>query len=111
MTLPPDSAAAVADPAGSEPRWRVPAGQRFVFEDFDDGIVMFDALVGSTHLVSATAAEALAIVEETPDLTADAIYRRLLARAGMTEAALPFAAVRELLWQLENLDLLAARTR
>ena len=89
-------------------RWRVPPGQRFVFEDFDDGIVMFDALVGSTHLVSVTAAETLAIVDATPGLTADAIYRKLLERTGVSEAALPFGAVRELLWQLENLALVSA---
>ena len=34
----------------SEIVWRLPAGQRLLFEDFDDGIVMFDALVGATHL-------------------------------------------------------------
>ena len=108
----PLSAGASDDAIGVESalRWRVPAGQRFIFEDFDDGIVMFDALVGSTHLVSVTAAETLAIVEATPGLTAGAIYRRLLERTGVAEAALPFDAVRELLWQLENLDLLAADT-
>ena len=89
-------------------RWHVPADQRLVFEDFDDGIVMYDALVGSTHLVSVTAAETLAIIETSPGLTADAIYRRLLARVEATEAALPFESIRELLWQLENLNLVAA---
>ena len=88
--------------------WRLPAGQRLLFEDFDDGIVMFDALVGSTHLVSVTAAETLAIVNEAPGLTAPVIYRRLLERTAVEEAALPFAALRELLWQLENLNLVTA---
>ena len=89
-------------------RWRLPHGQRLLFEDLDDGIVMFDALVGSTHLLSVTAAETLGIVVEDPGLTAPEIHRRLLARTALDESALPFAALDELLWQLENLNLLAA---
>lgn len=89
-------------------RWRVPPGQRFVFEDFDDGIVLFDALVGSTHVVSVTAAETLALIAESPQLTAPEIHRRLLERTGVAEDALPFAAIHELLWQLEHLELVAA---
>ena len=91
----------------SAPRWRVPPGQRFVFEDFDDGIVMFDALVGSTHLVNVTAAEALAIVEEAPGLTAAEIHERLLARLELRADALPRPAVDELLGRLAALDLVA----
>ena len=106
-----DGSDAEATGAESALRWRIPPGQRLVFEDFDDGIVMFDALVGSTHLVSVTAAETLAVIEAEPGLTAGAVYERLLARIEATEAALPFAAVRELLWQLENLNLVAATTR
>jgi PqqD family protein of HPr-rel-A system len=94
--------------AGAALRWRLPPGQRLLFEDFDDGILMFDALVGSTHLLSATSAEALALVVDTPGLTGPEIHRRLLDRLALDEAALPFAAVDELLWQLENLNLLAA---
>ena len=103
-----DGSDAEATGAESALRWRIPPGQRLVFEDFDDGIVMFDALVGSTHLVSVTAAETLAIIEATPGLTAAAIYRELLDRVEATEAALPFESIRELLWQLENLNLVAA---
>ena len=95
------------DSALDAPRWRIPDGQRFVFAEFEDGIVMFDARVGSTHLVNATAAEALAIVRQTPGLTAEAIHRMLLARMGLDEAALPRDALTELLWQLENLGLVA----
>ena len=98
MVPPPESAA----------RWRLPQGQRLLFEDLDDGIVMFDALVGSTHLLSVTAAETLGIVVETPGLTAPEIHRRLLARTAIDDSALPFAALDELLWQLENLNLIAA---
>lgn len=92
-------------------RWRIPNGQRLLYEDFDDGIVMFDALVGSTHLLNASAAETLAIVQETPDLSATAIHRRLLERLGIGDDALPLAALEELLWQLEDLSLVAAFTR
>ena len=90
------------------PRWQVPVGQHFLFADFDDGIVMFDAGIGSTHLINPTAAEALMIVEQTPGLGGDAIYRALLARLELGESALPRDAVIELLWQLENLGLVAA---
>jgi PqqD family protein of HPr-rel-A system len=84
-------------------RWRVPNDQRFVFADFDDGILMFDARVGSTHLLNATAVEALLILEESPDLSADEVYRALVERLELNPGALPFEAVAELLWQLENL--------
>ena len=92
----------------AEPRWHIPARQHFVFEDFDDGIVMFDALVGTTHLLNASAAETLAITEESPGLTAAVIHRRLLERLELEEGALPLAAVEELLWRLEDLNLVAA---
>ena len=55
-----------------------------------------------------SAAEALMIVEQTPGLGGDAIYRALLARLELDESALPRDAVIELLWQLENLGLVAA---
>jgi PqqD family protein of HPr-rel-A system len=89
-------------------RWRIPDGQRLLYEDFDDGIVMFDALVGSTHLLNASAAETLAIVHESPGLPATAIHRRLLERLGIGDDALPLAALEELLWRLEDLNLVAA---
>ena len=89
-------------------RWRVPDGQRFAFEDFDDGIVMFDARVGSTHLLSVTAAEMLSVIETSPGSTTPALYRTLLARLGADEQALSYPAVIELLWHLENLHLVTA---
>jgi PqqD family protein of HPr-rel-A system len=85
--------------------WRLPAGQRLLFEDFDDGIVMFDALVGATHLLNASAAETLAIVEDAPGLATAEIHRRLLERLGIPESALPLPALEELLWRLEDLNL------
>lgn len=110
MTAPAPAAADVAgrDAAATTLRWRIPARQRLIFEDFDDGIVMFDAQVGSTHLLSVTAAETLAIVQESPGLDEAALYRRLLERTELGEDALPLAAVRELLWHLENLNLVTA---
>jgi PqqD family protein of HPr-rel-A system len=91
-----------------EPRWRIPARQHFVIEEFDDGIVMFDALVGATHLLNVTAAETLTIVQESPGMTGGAIHRRLLERLDLTEDDLPLAALEELLWRLEDLNLVAA---
>jgi len=87
--------------------WRIPTGQRLVFEDFDDGIVAFDTLVGSTHLLNVTAAEALAIIEAEPGLSVQAIHARLLSRLDLGAESLPLAAVDELLWRLEDLNLIA----
>ena len=87
--------------------WRIPTGQRLVFEDFDDGIVAFDALVGSTHLLNVTAAEALATIEAEPGLGGQAIHARLLARLDVGAESLPLSAVDELLWRLEDLNLIA----
>jgi len=86
-------------------RWRIPSGQRLLFEDFDDGIVMFDALVGATHLLNATAAEALAIIQSEPGLDTGAVHARLVERLAIGTDALPVAAVDELLWRLEDLNL------
>ena len=69
---------------------------------------MFDARVGATHLLSASAAETLTLVQEFPGLTADAIYQRLLERLDLDEGALPLPSVLELLWHLENLGLVVA---
>jgi PqqD family protein of HPr-rel-A system len=91
-----------------ESRWRIPVGQRFVIEDFDDGIVMFDALVGATHLLNVSAAETLAIVRDSPGLATAAIHRSLLDRLELGEEALPLAALEELLWRLEDLNLVVA---
>lgn len=96
--------------ADSSLLWRIPDGQRLLYEDFDDGIVMFDALVGSTHLLNASAAETLALVQETPNLTAPEIHRRLLERLRIGDDALPRGALEELLWRLEDLNLVAAHT-
>jgi len=92
----------------SEIGWRLPAGQRLLFEDFDDGIVMFDALVGATHLLNASAAETLAIVEDAPGLATTDIHRRLLDRLSIPEAALPLSELEVLLWRLEDLNLVCA---
>jgi PqqD family protein of HPr-rel-A system len=91
-----------------EPQWHIPAGQRFVVDEFDDGIVMFDALVGATHLLNVSAADTLAIVSEFPGLDAATIHRRLLDRLDLAEEVLPLAALEELLWRLEDLNLIAA---
>jgi PqqD family protein of HPr-rel-A system len=96
------------DEGADDPRWRIPAGQRFVIEEFDDGIVMFDALVGATHLLNVTAADTLAIVSESPGLQTAAIHRCLLERLDLTEEVLPLTALEELLWRLEDLNLIAA---
>ena len=91
-----------------EPHWRIPAGQHVVIEDFDDGIVMFDALVGATHLLNVSAADTLAIVRESPGLATGAIHRCLLERLELGEEVLPLAALEELLWRLEDLNLVVA---
>jgi PqqD family protein of HPr-rel-A system len=89
-------------------RWRLPAGQRLVFEDFDDGVLLFDTLVGGTHLVNATAAEALAIVAETPGLATAEVHARLLERLAITDAVLPREAIDELLARLDDLALVTS---
>lgn len=88
-------------------RWRLPAGQRLLFEDFDDGIVLFDAAVGATHLLNPTAAEALAIVQEQPGLATAELHAQLLARLEIGADALPLAALDELLRRLEDLQLVS----
>ena len=89
-------------------RWRLSPNQRLVFEDFDDGIVVFDTLVGGTHLVNATAAEALAVIEDTPGLSAAQIHAQLLARLQIGPDALPIEAVDQLLVRLADLNFVAA---
>lgn len=79
-----------------------------MFEDFDDGIVMFDALVGATHLLNATAAEALAVIERQPGLDTQTIHARLLERLGLGADVLAIADVDELLWRLEDMNLVGA---
>jgi PqqD family protein of HPr-rel-A system len=89
-------------------RWRIAQGQTLRFEEFEDGVVMYDALVGGTHLLNITAAEALAVVAAVPDLDAEAIHARLCERLEVTADVLPIAAIVELLRRLEDLRLIAA---
>ena len=91
-----------------EPRWHIAPGQRLIFADFDDGILMFDAKIGGTHLLNISAAEALAVIEESPALTASDIHFKVLERMQLSGSALPFPALAELLWRLEDLNLIAA---
>jgi PqqD family protein of HPr-rel-A system len=100
-----DSHGAVTPPL--ERRWRVAPRQYLLFEDFDDGIVMFDSLVGSTHFLNATAAEALAVVEETPGLDAAAIQRRVIDRLALKDEELPLPSVVSLLQRFESMNLLS----
>ena len=88
--------------------WRILPGQRLRFEDFDDGIVMFDALVGATHLINASAAEALAIVESSPGISTADLHARLLERLDIADSALSLEDVDELLWRLEFLNIVCA---
>jgi PqqD family protein of HPr-rel-A system len=89
----------------TEARWRVPADQQLLFEDFDDGIVLFDSKVGGTHLINPTAAEALDVILDAPGLTAGEIHGRVLQRLALTEQALPLTALEELLGKLADLCL------
>lgn len=94
---------------GADLRWRVPPGQRLVLEDLDDGVLLYDALVGGTHLLNATAAEMLTVIEETPGLTAAAIRAELVARLDLPGASLPLDAVEELLRWLAGLNIVVGR--
>jgi PqqD family protein of HPr-rel-A system len=87
--------------------WSIAPGQRLLFQDFEDGVVLFDALVGSTHLLDASAAEALAIIEEAPGLDALAIHLELLKRLQLGTEALPLAAVEALLLRFEAMALVS----
>jgi len=89
-------------------RWRIAEGQVLRFEEFDDGVVMFDALVGGTHLLNATAAESLALIAAEPDLSSEAIHARVCERLEVTADALPIASIVELLERLEDLRVIAA---
>jgi PqqD family protein of HPr-rel-A system len=95
--------------AKSNSIWRIAPGQRLLFQDFEDGVVLFDALVGSTHLLDASAAEALAIIEETPGLDAGAIHAALLERLELQHEVLPLSAVEALLQRLEASALVCAQ--
>jgi PqqD family protein of HPr-rel-A system len=94
--------------APPELRWRVPGDQQLLFEDFDDGIVLFDSKVGGTHLVNPTAAEALEVILDAPGLTAGEIHGRVLHRLALSEHALPLTALEELLRKLAELCLIVS---
>ena len=87
--------------------WRIAPGQRLLFQDFEDGVVLFDALVGSTHSLDASAAETLAIIEEAPGLDASAIHAELLERLELSAEALPLATVEALLQRFEAMALVS----
>ena len=89
-------------------RWRIAPGQRLSFEDFDDGIVLFDSLAGSTHVLDPTAAEALAVVGESPGLDADTIRKCLVDRLALAGDTLRLSVVEALLERFELLNLLRA---
>jgi PqqD family protein of HPr-rel-A system len=79
-----------------------------LFQDFDDGVVLFDALVGSTHLLDPSAAETLAIIEQSPGLDAPAIHAALLERLDLSGDALPLETMQALLQRFEAMALVSA---
>lgn len=87
--------------------WRIAPGQRLLFQDFEDGVVLFDALVGSTHSLDASAAETLAIIEQAPGLDASAIHAELLKRLELSADALPLSTVEALLQRFEAMALVS----
>jgi PqqD family protein of HPr-rel-A system len=91
----------------STPVWRIAPGQRLLFQDFEDGVVLFDALVGSTHLLDASAAETLAIIDQAPGLDASAIHAELVQRLEISSEALPLATVEALLQRFEAMALIS----
>lgn len=91
----------------STPTWRIAPGQRLSFQDLEDGVVMFDALVGSTHSLDASAAETLAIVEHAPGLDTSAIHAELLQRLELSAESLPLEAVEALLQRFEAMALVS----
>jgi PqqD family protein of HPr-rel-A system len=91
-------------PKRSAIRWHVPPGQRLIWEDFGDRVILFDSLVGRTHLLNATAAEALFALIEHPGLTPAELLAALGERLEL-EAELPLEAIDELLAYLESLNL------
>jgi len=94
----------------SSPAWRIAPGQRLLFQDFEDGVVLFDALVGSTHLLDASAAETLAIIGEARGLDASAIHGKLLERLELSADALPLATVEALLQRFEAMALISVES-
>jgi PqqD family protein of HPr-rel-A system len=88
-------------------RWRIAAGQRLVLEDLDDGVLLYDARVGGTHLLNATAAEMLSVIEDTPGLTTAAIRTELIARMELAQASLPLESLEALLQWLAQLNIVA----
>jgi len=87
----------------------VPSGQRLVFEELDDGVLMYDALVGGTHLINVTAQEALELLLQAPGLTAAELHARVLERLELDAAVLPLDAMESLLQRLAELDIVAAQ--
>jgi PqqD family protein of HPr-rel-A system len=94
----------------SPPTWRIAPGQRLLFQDFEDGVVLFDALVGSTHSLDASAAETLAIIEHAPGLDASAIHAELLERLELSAESLQLATVEALLQRFEAMALVSAES-
>jgi PqqD family protein of HPr-rel-A system len=86
----------------------VPAGQSLVYEELDDGVMLFDVLVGGTHLINATAAELLLLIEQSPGLTTEQLHARLAARLEVTAEQLPLGAVDDILQWLARLNIVAA---
>jgi len=87
--------------------WRIAHGHRLLFQDFDDGVVLFDTLVGSTHLLDASAAETLAIIEQAPGLDASTIHAQLLARLELAADVLPLSTIEVLLERFEAMSLVS----
>jgi len=70
-------------------------------------VLLFDARVGGTHLVNATAAELLGLVQSLPGLTSTQIQARLIEALGLAATDLPVTAVEDVLERFAALDIVA----
>ena len=80
------------------PRWR----------DFGDEMVFFDSVAGSTHLLNATAAEAVLFLAAQGKGTTDEIWEGVRSRLALSEDELPRSEIENLLEHLSHLAIVAS---
>lgn len=91
----------------TQPRWRADPNARLLWRHWGEAHFAFDPRSHQTHFLNDLAVELYGLLQETP-LTADELYRALLARHGIDEDEALREALNATVMVLDRLGLIVA---
>jgi PqqD family protein of HPr-rel-A system len=87
--------------------WSIARGQALAWDDYESEAIVFDPVSGSTHLLNATAVEALLALERSArPLESREVRQAVVGALGLAPDDIPEPAIDELLEHLDRIGLI-----